>query len=63
MDVAQEVWIDGVQYGYLTDQCCKYYKIQKGVCMMIQSEDEMYCIHALTYLYKKNTESKNGLSN
>lgn len=56
LEISAEVWVDGVQYGYLTSKCCKYYGIQEqNVCVAIQSEDAMFCVHALTYIYRKQT--------
>lgn len=59
LEIGAEAWVDGVQYGYLTNKCCDFYGIRaQNVCVAIQSEDAMFCVHALTYIYKKKTNRR-----
>ena len=56
IEFANEVWFDGVQYGYLTDKCRRQYAIQsEQACVAIQSEERMFCVHAQAYTFKKRT--------
>lgn len=57
LEIANEVWSDGVQYGYLTERCRRFYKIQQGeACVAIQNDDTVFCVHALAYTFKNITE-------
>lgn len=54
------MWNKNCQFGYLTDFCCDYYHIAKGGCVLIQNKKQMFCVHALTYIYKRVAE-RSGL--
>ena len=54
IEFANEVWFDGVQYGFLTDKCRRRYTIEREqVCVAVQSEERMFCVHAQAYTFRK----------
>ena len=54
IEFANEVWFDGVQYGFLTDKCRRRYAIEREqVCVAVQSEERMFCVHAQAYTFRK----------
>lgn len=57
LEIANEVWSDGVQFGYLTERCRQFYRIpQNEACVAIQNDDTVFCVHALAYTFKNITE-------